>query len=90
MSNATQTTKTYRCTVVSDKMNKSRVGQIVHLIKHKTAGKYIKRTSKLMFHDEKNESKIGDQVLVKQVRPLSSRKSFALVSIEKVDETFHS
>ena len=69
------------CLVSSDKMNKSRVGTVTRLVKHATYGKYIKRRTKVMFHDEKNESKLGDRVLVSAGRPHSSRKAFELVKI---------
>jgi small subunit ribosomal protein S17 len=70
-----------RCVVVSDKMNKSRVAQVERIVKHATYGKYIRRRSKLMFHDEGNISKIGDHVLVVQSRRLSASKRFTLVRI---------
>ncbi len=70
-----------RVTVTSDKMNKSRVGTVEHLVKHAFYGKYIRRRTKLMFHDEKNETRHGDIVLITQTRPLSARKRFSLLSI---------
>ena len=69
------------CIVSSDKMNKSRVGTLTRLVKHATYGKYLKRRTKVMFHDEKNESKHGDRVLVSPGRPHSHRKAFELVKI---------
>jgi small subunit ribosomal protein S17 len=73
--------------VSSDKMAKSRVAEIERNTKHPQYGKYIKRASKVMFHDEQNDSKIGDKVLIKPSRPRSSRKCFELVSIlEKAAE----
>jgi small subunit ribosomal protein S17 len=70
-----------RCVVVSDKMLKSRVAEVVRLVKDAHVEKYIKRTTRIMFHDEKNESKIGDTVLIKSCRPLSAKKRFELASI---------
>ena len=75
--------KTIRCVVVSDKMTKSRVGLLERLVKHPVAGKYIRRSSKYMFHDEQNISKMGDEVIITACRPLSARKSFTLVSVVK-------
>lgn len=75
-----------RVVVTSDKMNKSRVGTLDHLVKHQQYGKYIRRRTKLMFHDEKNESRIGDVVLVTATRPLSARKKFALLQIVRKGE----
>ncbi len=69
--------------VTSDKMNKSRVGTIEHLVKHARFGKYVRRRTKLMFHDEHNETKTGDLVLITSSRPLSARKKFTLLSIVK-------
>jgi small subunit ribosomal protein S17 len=67
--------------VTSDKMQKSRVVTVEHLVKHPRYGKYVKRRTKLMFHDEKNESRIGDTVLVIPSRPHSARKRFDLLKI---------
>jgi small subunit ribosomal protein S17 len=75
--------KTIRCKVVSDKMSKSRVGLLERLVKHPVGGKYLKRSSKYMFHDEGNISKEGDEVIIAACRPLSARKSFMLVSVVK-------
>ncbi|MES2746368.1 MAG: 30S ribosomal protein S17 [Bdellovibrionota bacterium] len=67
--------------VTSDKMDKSRVVTVERLVKHEQYGKYIKRRTKIMFHDEKNESRIGDTVLVIPSRPHSARKRFDLLKI---------
>jgi len=69
------------CRVASDKMEKSRVGTVDRTIKLGDYKKYIRRTSKLMFHDEKNETKVGDKVLIEPSKPYSSRKRFILVKI---------
>ena len=76
-----KSTKEYRCFVTSDKMTKSRVGMLERIIKDPTYGKYIRRRTKLMFHDETNETKIGDEVIVAQCRPMSNRKKFTLVRV---------
>jgi len=75
--------KLKRCVVVSDRMTKSRVGEIVRTIKHPVFEKYIKRTSRIMFHDEQNMTRIGDEVLIAECAPMSARKSFELVSLVK-------
>jgi len=72
-----------RCIVVSDKMNKTRVAKVERKVKHPVVGKYIKKTTKYFFHDEENKTKVGDQVLIAQVVPVSKNKAFKLVSIEK-------
>ncbi|MFC1566707.1 30S ribosomal protein S17 [bacterium] len=67
--------------VVSDKMDKSRVVLIKRTLRHPLYEKVIRRQSKFMVHDEKNESKIGDTVAIVHVRPLSKRKSWNLMNI---------
>ncbi|QJC30007.1 30S ribosomal protein S17 [Enterobacteriaceae endosymbiont of Plateumaris sericea] len=69
--------------VVSNKMNKSIVVHINRFIKHPIYGKFIKRTTKLHVHDEKNKCNIGDFVEIKECRPLSKTKSWTLVNIIK-------
>lgn len=82
-SGKTAVRKPIRCVVTSDKMNKSRVAVSEYLVKHPLVGKYLKRSTKYMFHDEGNETKVGDQVLIKPCRPMSGMKKFNLVSIVK-------
>ncbi len=67
--------------VVSNKMNKSVSVSIERLIKHPTYGKYVRRTGKIMAHDENNECKIGDRVAISECRPLSKNKAWEVVSI---------
>ena len=74
-------TRKVKCEVVSDKMQKSRVGTLVRIVKHPVVGKYLKRTSRIMFHDELNQSRVGDTVLIEECRPMSSKKSYRLISI---------
>lgn len=74
-------TKEIRCVVTSDKMTKSRVGIVERLVKHPTFGKYVRRRTKLMFHDETNQTHVGDEVIVASSRPLSARKKFTLVRV---------
>lgn len=74
-------TRPLLCVVTSDRMTKSRVGTLERLQKHPRYLKYVKHTTKLMFHDEKNESKMGDKVLIKQCRPHSAHKRFELVKV---------
>ncbi|MEZ4740927.1 MAG: 30S ribosomal protein S17 [Bdellovibrionota bacterium] len=70
-----------RCVVASDKMSKSRVGVVERLVREKVTKKYIKKSTRLMFHDETNQSKAGDLVLIVQTRPISAKKSFTLHSV---------
>jgi small subunit ribosomal protein S17 len=67
--------------VTSNKMSKSIVVSVQRQIKHPKYGKFIKRTSKFMAHDEKNESNIGDTVRIEETRPLSKNKCWRLVEI---------
>jgi len=67
--------------VTSNKMEKSIVVSVERKLKHPKYGKFLKRTTKLMAHDEKNECNIGDKVKVMETRPLSKNKCWRLVEI---------
>jgi small subunit ribosomal protein S17 len=67
--------------VVSNKMQKSIVVAVERKVKHPKYKKFIKRTSKFMAHDEKNECNIGDVVRIMETRPLSKNKCWRLVEI---------
>lgn len=67
--------------VVSDKMDKTIVVAIRDNVKHPLYKKILKRTLRLKAHDEKNEAKVGDTVLVMETRPLSKDKNWRLVEI---------
>jgi small subunit ribosomal protein S17 len=67
--------------VVSDKMQKTIAVEIERLIRHPTYGKYIRRTTKLLAHDENGASKQGDLVIITPCRPMSRRKSWRLVEV---------
>jgi len=67
--------------VVSNKMDKTIAVSIERLVKHPTYGKYIRRTTKVLAHDEKNEAKEGDLVAIKPCRPMSRRKAWMLVRV---------
>ena len=69
--------------VVSNKMEKSITVLIEWREKHPVYGKYITRSSKVHAHDENNDCLPGDKVTVKEVRPLSKTKTWALVSIDE-------
>lgn len=64
--------------VVSNKMNKSISVEVERLVPHPVYGKYIKRTTKLMAHDENNECQEGDLVEITSCRPLSKNKTWIL------------
>ncbi len=67
--------------VVSDKMDKTVVVAIQDSVKHPLYKKIIKRTTRFKVHDEKNECKLGDRVLIMETRPLSRDKRWRLVEI---------
>ncbi|GAB2766100.1 30S ribosomal protein S17 [Rhabdobacter roseus] len=67
--------------VVSNKMEKSCVITVERKVKHPMYGKFMKKTSKLMVHDEGNQCGIGDTVRVMETRPLSKNKRWRLVEI---------
>lgn len=67
--------------VVSDKMDKTIVVAIRDNVKHPLYKKILKRTVRFKAHDEKNEAKVGDTVLIMETRPLSKDKNWRLVEI---------
>ena len=67
--------------VVSDKMEKTVVVAIEDSVRHPLYKKIVKRTIRLKTHDEKNECKVGDRVLIMETRPLSKDKRWRLVEI---------
>jgi len=73
--------RTLTGTVVSSKMDKTITVEVERVVKHPTYGKYVRRTTKLLAHDENNECNEGDTVAIAQCRPLSRRKSWTLVRV---------
>ena len=67
--------------VVSDKMQKSVIVSTERRVQLDVYGKLQKRTSTFVAHDENNEAKVGDTVIISESRPLSKRKRWALVRI---------
>lgn len=67
--------------VISNKMDKSITVLVERVVKHPVYGKYVKRSSKMMAHDENNVCQEGDVVSITSCRPLSKNKSFRLVEI---------
>jgi len=65
--------------VVSDKMNKTRVVAVTRLKKHPRYLKYYKVTKRFKAHDENNEYKVGDKVIIEETRPLSKEKRWRIV-----------
>ena len=68
-------------TVVSDKMDKTVVVTVERQTRHELYGKSQRRTSKFVAHDEKNEAKVGDTVVIAESRPLSRLKRWVLTRV---------
>jgi small subunit ribosomal protein S17 len=69
--------------VVSNKMDKTIVVEVVHRVRHAKFGKITKRTKKFYAHDEQNQCAVGDLVRVEETRPLSRLKRWQLVEVLK-------
>jgi small subunit ribosomal protein S17 len=67
--------------VFSNKMDKSITVVVERKMKHQIYGKFVKKSTKLMAHDEKGEAGIGDTVRIMETRPLSKNKRWRLVEI---------
>jgi small subunit ribosomal protein S17 len=67
--------------VVSDKMDKTITVLIERQVQHPIYGKFIRRSTKVHAHDENNECRAGDMVVVEQCRPLSKTKTWRLVRV---------
>lgn len=80
---ATESPRTLTGRVVSDKMVKTVAVEIERLIRHPRYGKFVRRTTKLLAHDENGESHVGDLVTIVPCRPMSKRKSWRLLEVVK-------
>ena len=78
MSETQKSPRTMTGRVVSNKMNKTISVQIPRIVKHPVYEKYIRRSTKVLAHDEKNECKEGDLVVIESSRPISKRKAWRL------------
>jgi small subunit ribosomal protein S17 len=67
--------------VVSNKMDKTITVLVERMVKHPVYGKYIKRSTKMMAHDEQNVCQEGDMVAITSCRPMSKHKTFKLVQV---------
>src|SRR5262244_2193924 len=67
--------------VVSDKMDKTIVVSVERLTRHRIYKRVMRASTKFAAHDERNEAKIGDTVLIEESRPLSATKRWRLVSV---------
>lgn len=76
-----RTRPTREGTVVSDKMDKTVVVEVERTTRHPLYRKVLRRSSKFKAHDEANECKVGDRVLIAECRPLSKEKSWRVVEV---------
>lgn len=67
--------------VSSNKMDKTITVEVERKVKHPIYGKFIKKTTKFMAHDEKNECSIGDTVRIMESRPLSKNKNWRMIEV---------
>ena len=75
--------KMIKAKVVSDKMEKSAVVEVERRFIHPLYKKVVTRTTKYLVHNPGNKAKAGDEVMIKQTRPLSKRKRWVIVEIVK-------
>lgn len=73
--------KTLSGLVVSDKMDKTIVVQIDRMVMHPTYKKFVKQRVTYKAHDERNDAKVGDTVLIEECRPLSKQKRWRMKSV---------
>lgn len=66
-------------TVISDKPDKTVVVQITNYVKHPLYKKYLRKFTKVYVHDEKNEYKLGEKVLIEETRPISKLKRWRVI-----------
>ncbi|HID00567.1 MAG TPA: 30S ribosomal protein S17 [Piscirickettsiaceae bacterium] len=75
--------RTVKGVVVSNAMEKSIVVRIDRYVKHPKYKKFVRKSTKIMAHDENNDCNIGDTVTVVESRPISKRKTWKLLSIDE-------
>jgi small subunit ribosomal protein S17 len=78
---ATDSARTVEGKVVSNKAEKTISVMVERRVKHPLYGKYIRKSTKFLAHDEANECSEGDTVLIQECRPLSKNKSWRLVKV---------
>ena len=81
MSETNKATRTLTGKVISNRMDKSITVSIPRLVKHPVYDKYLRRSTKLLAHDENNECNEGDVVIIESTRPVSKRKAWRLQKI---------
>ena len=73
--------QTFTGTVVSDAMDKTVIVAVERTVMHRLYQRYVRRTTKFAAHDEKNECRVGDRVVIVSSRPLSKRKRWRVREI---------
>ncbi|MGB5255552.1 MAG: 30S ribosomal protein S17 [Sedimenticolaceae bacterium] len=81
MTEQTAENRTLQGRVVSDKMDKSITVVIDRFVKHPLYGKFVRKSTKVHAHDENNECKTGDVVVVEQCRPVSKTKTWRFIKL---------
>ena len=81
MTTAEKAARTLTGRVSSDKMDKTITVVVERLVRHPVYGKYLRRSTKLHAHDESNECRTGDLVMIEQCRPLAKTKAWRLVKV---------
>lgn len=81
MNEKAEKTRTVTGRVVSNKMDKTVSVLVERLVKHPVYGKYVKRSTKFLVHDENNQCNEGDIVSIASCRPLSKNKTFKLIEV---------
>ena len=73
--------RTLTGTVVSDKMDKTVTVVVERQVMHPTIGKVVKRTKKYHAHNENNDAKVGDRVLIEECKPISKTKAWRVAKL---------
>jgi small subunit ribosomal protein S17 len=81
MTEQNKLTRTLTGRVISDKMNKTITVLVERKVPHPVYGKYVRRSTKIHAHDEKNECKQGDKVMIEECRPIAKTKAWRLVKV---------
>ena len=81
MNEAASTARTLTGKVVSNAMEKTIAVEVERQVKHALYGKYLRKSSKILAHDEMNECGDGDIVAIEECRPLSKNKSWRLQKV---------
>lgn len=81
MTTETKSARTLTGRVTSDKMDKTITVVIERVVRHPVYGKYLRRSTRLHAHDENNECRTGDLVMIEPCRPLARTKAWRLVRV---------